>query len=421
MPEAYFFCIFILQRLCNRKKIKIYKIPQKAKKAIFCGMNKQTLFNNIFSICLSSALLCACGDSTSSDTNNEGEEFKNTVNALDWGSDTTFVIGHKTPDVDAVTSAMSYAALMRALGHNAVAKIVSPINRETAYIAEKFGFKIPEQMSSVKAGTRLILTDHAESAQSVEGVKEAKILQIIDHHIPGDLDEKVTSDTYVNRQIIGSACTIIWDLYKKADVKIDNDMAKILLAGILSDTRNLTKVASSALDSSAWKSLIEQLKLSPDSVAKLSREMDDASHDYYGMTDKEIFLSDYKDYEIEGVKIGIASNDWYVDSTKKDFFKRLAAVMPEIAKEKKRDILFAKVDGHDPNPDSETAAETPFIESGSYTIIYATGDYEATAKKIAESAFGELFSEGVYFSAEKISRKSLMVPKITEYLEGKKK
>ncbi|MBQ3779307.1 MAG: inorganic diphosphatase, partial [Fibrobacter sp.] len=96
-------------------------------------MNKQTLFNNIISICLSGALFCACGDSTSSDSNNEGEEFKNTVNALDWGSDTTFVIGHKTPDVDAVTSAMSYAALMRALGHNAVAKIVSPINRETAY------------------------------------------------------------------------------------------------------------------------------------------------------------------------------------------------------------------------------------------------------------------------------------------------
>ena len=179
-------------------------------------MNKQTLFNNILSLCLSGALFCACGDSTSSDSNNEGEEFKNTVNALDWGSDTTFVIGHKTPDVDAVTSAMSYAALMRALGHNAVAKIVSPINRETAYIVEKFGFKVPDELKSVKAGTRLILTDHAESAQSVEGVKEAKILQIIDHHIPGDLDEKITSDTYVNRQIIGSACTIIWNLYKKA-------------------------------------------------------------------------------------------------------------------------------------------------------------------------------------------------------------
>ena len=104
-----------------------------------------------------------------------------------------------------------------------------------------------------------------------------------------------------------------------------------------------------------------------------------------------------------------------------DAARSVPDVMPEIAKEKKRDILFAKVDGHDPNPDPETAAETPFIESGSYTIIYATGDYEANAKKIAESAFGELFSEGVYFSAEKISRKSLMVPKITEYLEGMKK
>ena len=385
-------------------------------------MNKRlNILNNIFSVCLTSTLLCACSDSTSSDPNNDGEVFKNTINALDWGTDTTFVIGHKTPDVDAVASALSYAALMRALGHNAVAKIVSPINRETAYISEKFGFEIPEEMTSVEAGTQLILTDHAESAQSVEGVKEAKILQIIDHHVPGDLDEKVTSGTYVNRQIIGSACTIIWDLYKKADVKIDNEMAKILLAGILSDTRNLTKVATSALDSSAWESLVEQLKLSPDSVAKLSREMDDASHDYYGMTDKEIFLSDYKDYEIEGVNIGIASNDWYVDSTKNDFFKRLIAVMPEIAQEKNRDILFAKVDGHDPNPDPATAADMPFIESGSYTIVYATSGNEATAKEIAESAFGELYSEGVYFSAEKISRKSLMVPKITEYLEGKKK
>ena len=385
-------------------------------------MNKRlSIFNNILSVCLSSAFLCACGDSTSSDSNNEGDEFKNTINALDWGTDTTFVIGHKTPDVDAVTSAMSYAALMRALGHNAVAKIVSPINRETAYIVEKFGFKVPEEMTSVKAGTRLILTDHAESALSVEGVKEAKILQIIDHHVPGDLDEKITSDTYVNRQIIGSACTIIWDLYKKADVKIDDEMAKILLAGLLSDTHNLTKVASSALDSSAWKSLTEQLKLSPDSVAKLSREMSDASHDYYGMTDKEIFLSDYKDYEIEGVNIGIASNDWYVDSTMNDFIKRLAAVMPEIAKENKRDILFAKVDAHDPNPDPETAEEMPYIETGSYTLVYATNGKETIAKEIAESAFGELSSEGVYFSATKLSRKSFMVPKITEYLEGKKK
>ena len=352
-------------------------------------MNKQTFFNNILSVCLSGALFCACSDSTSSDVNNEGEEFKNTINALDWGSDTTFVIGHKTPDVDAVASALSYAALMRALGHNAVAKIVSPINRETVFISEKFGFEIPEQMSSVDAGTRLILTDHAESALSIDGVKEAKILQIIDHHVAGDLDEKITSDTYVNRQIIGSACTIIWDLYKKTDVKIDNDMAKILLAGLLSDTRNLTKVASSALDSSAWKSLVEQLKLSPDSVAKLSREMSDASHDYYGMTDKEI--------------------------------KRLAAVMPEIAKENKRDILFAKVDAHDPNPDPETAEEMPYIETGSYTLVYATNGKETIAKEIAESAFGELSSEGVYFSATKLSRKSFMVPKITEYLEGTKK
>ena len=113
------------------------------------------IINNILSLCLSGALFCACGDSTSSDSNNEGEkeEFKNTVNALDWGSDTTFVIGHKTPDVDAVTSAMSYAALMRALGHNAVAKIVSPINREITptHQPRNSDFKVPMILKMMSA------------------------------------------------------------------------------------------------------------------------------------------------------------------------------------------------------------------------------------------------------------------------------
>ena len=73
-----------------------------------------------------------------------GAEFKAMLKTLNWGDDTCFVYGHKTPDVDAVTSALSYAKLMNTLGYNCKAKVSSPINRETQYIAQLFGFALPE-------------------------------------------------------------------------------------------------------------------------------------------------------------------------------------------------------------------------------------------------------------------------------------
>ena len=370
--------------------------------------------NNILSVCFSSARPRVCGDSTSSD---DKEEFRKAINALDWGTDTTFVIGHKTPDVDAIASALSYAALMRAMGHNAVAKIVSPINRETAYISEKFGFDIPEEMSSVEAGTRLILTDHAESAQSVEGVKEAKILQIIDHHTPGDIDATSDSSVYIRRDYYGSTCTLIWLLYKEADIKVDNEIAKILLAGILSDTRNLTKSNTTPADALALGELKEQLKLTSDSIEKLFKEMSNVAHDYSGMTDKEIFLVDYKDYDIGGLAMGIASNSWYDESAKDEFFKRTLAVMPQIASEKNRNILFAKVDVFRPNTDPETMGEKPNVSDGSYILYYGRDGFADIAKKIAETAFGKSTREGICFYARKLNRKTHMVPMITEVVK----
>ena len=94
--------------------------------------------------------------------------YRNILVGLDWGTDTTFVYGHKSPDVDAVTSALSYASLMRALGYNCKAKVSSATNRESAYISKRLGFALPELKSSVEAGTRLIITDHSDYAQCVD-------------------------------------------------------------------------------------------------------------------------------------------------------------------------------------------------------------------------------------------------------------
>jgi manganese-dependent inorganic pyrophosphatase len=94
----------------------------------------------------------------------------------------------------------------------------------------------------------------------------------------------------------------------------------------------------------------------------------------------------------------------------KPFIARMLAVMPEVMKQKGRDMMFAKIDNLVANPDPADA-DTPYIEEGTYFIYYGEG-----AKAIAESIFGSSLSEGVTYTSENLSRKQI-VPKITELLQ----
>lgn len=335
-----------------------------------------------------------------------GAEYRAMLKSLDWGLDTTFVYGHKVPDVDAACSSLSYAKLMRALGYNCKAKVSSPINRETQYIAQRFGFDVPELKTDVAAGTRLILTDHTDYAQCVDGAREAKILQKIDHHVEGDI--KDSGIPFVRREMIGSTCTIIYECYNELGIAIDDETAKILLAGLLSDTRNLAKSSTQHEDSVAWTALVAQLKLE-DEVAEISRQMADAANNYDGMSDSAIFVSDYKDYEIGGKAIGIGSLECKADNAE-DFVSRMLAVMPVVLSDNKRNMLFAKIDILVPNPD-ESDLDTPYVEDGLYFIYYGEG-----AQAVAETIFGPSIRDGVTQSKEHLSRKQI-VPLIMEILQ----
>ena len=335
-----------------------------------------------------------------------GAEYRAMLKSLDWGLDTTFVYGHKVPDVDAACSSLSYAKLMRALGYNCKAKVSSPINRETQYIAQRFGFDVPELKTEVAAGTRLILTDHTDYAQCVDGAREAKILQKIDHLLEGDI--KDIGIPFVRREMIGSTCTIIYECYNELGVAIDDETAKILLAGLLSDTRNLAKSSTQHEDSVAWTALVAQLKLENE-VAEISRQMTEAANNYDGMSDSAIFVSDYKDYEIGGKAISIGSLECKADKIE-DFINRMLAVMPTVMRDNHRDMLFAKIDILVPNPD-ESDPDTPYVEDGLYFIYYGEG-----TQAVAETIFGPSIRDGVTQSKEHLSRKQI-VPLIMEILQ----
>lgn len=338
----------------------------------------------------------------------QGALFRALLQSLDWGGDTCFVYGHNTPDVDAVASALSYARLMRTMGYNCKAKVSGPINRETAYIASVFGITLPEMKSSVEPLTRLILTDHSDYTQSVDGSREAYILQIIDHHAEGDI--KDSAIPYVRREMVGATSSIIYGMYNELGVPIDEETARILLAGIISDTRNLTHPSTQPIDSMAMSVLSRQLAISPDSIATLNRKMAEATYDYTGMTDVEIFLSDYKEYDHNGLLFGFGCLNCKHDEMP-SFIDRMLAVMPEVMQLQRCQMILAMIDNLVENT-GEDRHEHPYVRDGIYLLYYGEG-----SKAVAEKLFGPSLREGVCYDATGLSRRT-MIPIITDFLSN---
>ena len=83
-----------------------------------------------------------------------------------------YVIGHKSPDTDSIAAAISYSYLKQQQGVEAVAARAGEPNKETQYALDYFKVEAPEYLEKVEAGTKLILVDHNESKQCVDGAKE---------------------------------------------------------------------------------------------------------------------------------------------------------------------------------------------------------------------------------------------------------
>jgi manganese-dependent inorganic pyrophosphatase len=224
--------------------------------------------------------------------------------------------------------------------------------------------------------------------------------------VEGDI--KDSGIPYVRREMIGATCTIIFECYNELGVAIDDETARILLAGLLSDTRNLTKTATQREDSVAWTALVGQLRLEGE-VAEINRLMAEAANNYDGMSDSAVFVSDYKDYEMGGKAIGIGSLVCKADEAD-DFVSRMLAVMPAVLRDNGLDMLFAKIDVQVPNPD-QSDPDTPYVDDGLYFIYYGEG-----AQAVAEAIFGPSLRPGVTYSKEHLSRKQI-VPKIMEILQ----
>ena len=152
---------------------------------------------------------------------------------------------------------------------------------------------------------RIILVDHNEATQAVEGFDQAEILEIIDHHRIGSLE--TSGPVYFRNQPVGCTATIITQMYDENGVDIPPQIAGLLLAAILSDTLAFRSPTCTPVDENAAKRLA---KIAGVDIEEFSTEMFEAGEKLDGKTPEEVFLQDFKVFMCDDVRFGVAQGSY---------------------------------------------------------------------------------------------------------------
>ena len=239
---------------------------------------------------------------------------------------------------------------------------------------------------------KVILVDHNEPSQSADGLNEADILEIVDHHNIG----KISTLLPINfrNMSVGSVNTIIYTLYKENNIEIPSDIAGLMLSGIISDTLLLASPTTTELDKQVAKDLANIAEVD---LYKYGKELLKSGVSNDGLTINEIVYKDFKSYVTGEVKFGIGQ---VFTTDFKEYSDRLNEYVDElnhIADNNDYKVVCLFV--------------TDILENNSYLLFndgakeYLNDAYELSDIKEGEKLMGV------------ISRKKQMVPPIMGVLE----
>ncbi len=240
---------------------------------------------------------------------------------------------------------------------------------------------------------KVILVDHNEKTQTVEGIEEAEILEIIDHHRIGNLE--TMGPVYFRNVPVGCTATIIYDMYKENGIEPDKTMAGLLCAAIISDTLLFRSPTCTWLD----KKAAEELAVIADvNMVELAENMFKAGSNLRGKTTEEVFYQDFKYFTVGDVKFGVGQiNSMNVEELQ-EIKGRLIPYFAEAANTHRLDRVFYML--------------TNIIEESTELICYGKGAKEQIVKAFDLPAdIGEIHLSGV------ISRKKQLIPALVVALQ----
>jgi len=248
-------------------------------------------------------------------------------------------------------------------------------------------------ISSMKK--KVILVDHNERSQSVDGLEECEILEIIDHHRVADVF--TGNPIYFRNEPVGSTSTIIASILFENGRRPSKKMAGILSAAIISDTLLFRSPTSTNTD----KIILERLARIADlDVEKFAMEMFKAGTSLVGKTPQELLSQDFKAFTIDEEKIGIAQVYTMDPDSLKEMKEDLITSMEERAEKENYSIFILML--------------TDIFKEASEMVVVGHN------KELVARAFGKSLVNNSFYAPDVLSRKKQVVPPITNMLTALK-
>lgn len=303
-------------------------------------------------------------------------------------SEEILIFGHKNPDTDSICSAIVKERLNVKNGHNnSKAKRLGDVNKETQYILDYLKLDAPKLIESVEEGQKVILVDHNEFSQSVNGIEKAKIIGVVDHHRISNF--QTSEPLYYTARPYGCTCTILYKDFKEKGLEISKEEAILMASAIMSDTLLLKSPTTTDHD---VKALEELEKIAGIDIKAYGLEMLKAGTDLDDFSEEELINLDAKAVEKNGEKIVIAQvNTVSIEEVLKRQEKLEEAINNEIAKQ--GITLFV-------------LAITDILNSNSELLVLGN------KASVAELAFGEKLENNTMFLEGVVSRKKQILPNI---------
>lgn len=233
---------------------------------------------------------------------------------------------------------------------------------------------------------QLILVDHNEKSQAVDGIDQAEVLEIIDHHRIGSMETE--GPVYFRNVPVGCTCTIIYQMYLENGVEIDPTTAGLMLSAILSDTLMFRSPTCTSMDERAARALAE---IAGVDLEQYADAMFEAGGDISGKTAEEVFRGDYKIFNSGEVRFGVGQGSYMSQKNRLASEELLGPYLPIALEKQGLDFIFYMFTD---------------VRSASTDLLMAGKG----AQRLVEHAFGVEVKDGVAVLPQVVSRKKQMVP-----------
>ncbi len=299
-----------------------------------------------------------------------------------------YVFGHKNPDTDSIMSALVMAEYLKQKGMEAKAFRQGEITKEVDFVLKHIGIDAPEILPKLEEGSKIVLVDHNDTNETVENIDDLVITDVVDHHA---LKLNTSYPLNYRAEAVGCTNTVLYKMFKEANLEISNTTAMMMLSAIISDSLLFKSPTFTKED----EKVVEELsKLVDIDVNKYGLELLKAGTDISDLDADAIINADSKTKEHKGIKLVVAQlNTADID----DVLKREEEIKTAINKQIKEDSL-----------DLFVFLITDIINANSMSIILGK------RTDIAERAFNVKIEEDKAFLEGVMSRKKQVIPPLEE-------